>query len=455
MGIEAFILFSICFIAFVRPLWGLAILLISECSMFFLGHYATIKLPLGYAGSSDVFIVCLFVGSYWRSKRLHLTSKYTMNGFRFFPSRLMLSAILPYVIWLAIFSLLSVPNYFEEQSFTIHVRRIISFVLPWSIVAVVWFMRDRAKEILKIVIFVASATALVHIAIQLLDYRFVTYAAYWRSFSGISEYQQYVLDNEVFVRGLPQGIMLMLFCLIYCFSKYTISGGGRQNSHLYLLLYILQFIAIGITFTRSLMFEVIVGSVIALVLSAKMTILNNRAMKRAFTLMVLLVTFIIALTAAKPNITEFWFERIEQFSNDKLIFTPYTIRGMDNLAAIHAIGDRPFWGWGDFQYPDVYSIRDTGPTDIHPLLQLGLVGGIPCILLFIRLMWVLLKKFWIYSRNSMDMRKVLLPYLTIIATALFVINIIGAGGTTYGPGLIALALFIGLMFAEVVNLEHI
>jgi hypothetical protein len=196
------------------------------------------------------------------------------------------------------------------------------------------------------------------------------------------------------------------------------------------------------------------GWVLALAFAAKLSILNNTTMRRVFVLIVLPVTLVITLNAVKPNIIGFWFERIEKLSDDMHIFTPYTIRGMDNMAAINAIGDKPFFGWKYFWYPDTYSIGDTARTDIHPLLQLGLVGGIPCILLFIRLLWVLLRKFWIYSRSSMDLRKALLPFLTIIATSLLVINTIGAGGTTNGPYLISLALFIGLMAAEVVNSEH-
>ena len=365
---------------------------------------------------------------------------------------MMLSAILPYLIWLAMFSLLGSLSNASAQSFTVHVRQTISFILPWSVIAIVWFMRNRAKEILKIVIFVTTATALVHLAIQLLDYRSVMFAAYWKSAEGIGEYQQYILDKEVFARGLPQGIMLMLFCLIYYFSRYTI-GGGRQQSQRLLLLYFLQFMAIGITFTRSLMFAIIAGCILVVAFAVRMSLLNNTARKRIPALIVLCVAFVIVLAAVKPNIIEFWVERINLLSNDRKIYTEGTVRGMDNLAAMKAIVDRPFLGWGEFTYPDAYSFRATRSTDIHPLLQLVLVGGIPCILLFIRLQWVLLRKFWIY-RRSMALRKVSLPYLTIIATALLVINTIGAGGTTSGPSLIAYALFIGLMVAEVANFEH-
>ena len=454
MTIEALILFSICFIAIVRPLWGLAILLISECSIFYLGQFATAKLPLGYAGPSDVFIVCLVIGSFLYAKRKQSQSQYIMNELEYDLSRIMLSAILPYLIWLAIFSLLGMISSSGAQSFSGQVRRTISFILPWSVIAIVWFMRDRAKDILKMVVFVASATALVHLAIQLLDYRDVMYDAYWRSAEGIGVYQQYKIDQEVFSRGLPQGIALMMFCLLYCFSMYMIDNGGQQNSRLFLLLYFLQFMAIGITFTRSLMFAIIAGCFLAVAFAARMSILNNMARKRISALIVLSIIFVIVLAAVSPNIVEFWVERINLLSVDRQIYTEDTIRGLDNLAAISAIGDRPFWGWGEFTYPNAYSLRATHSTDIHPLLQLGLVGGIPCILLFIRLLWLLLRRFWIYSRNSMDLRQVLLPYLTIIATALLVINTIGAGGTTSGPSLIAFALFIGLMAAEVENSEN-
>jgi len=97
-----------------------------------------------------------------------------------------------------------------------------------------------------------------------------------------------------------------------------------------------------------------------------------------------------------------------------------------------------------------FSIRpdNRAATDIHPLLQAGLVGGFPAILLVLWLEWCLFWGMWRLTRANMSLRKRLLPYLAVLAVTGLVVNTIGAGGTLAGTGLIAMAAFVGLMAAE-------
>ena len=454
MNINVLVLSLICSIALVRPLWGLTILLITECAIFELGRYAIVQLPLGYAGTSDVFIVFLVIGTYLHAKRVgHFNP--AINSYQSPPtsstSQVLRSAILPYLIWFVICIVIGIIWRTGEHPLTQHIRHTIISILPWSIAVCVWFMRDRAKEIMKMVIIVASGTAMIHIAIQLLDLRSVMYAAYWTSTSGIDEYQEYIINESDFVRGLPRGIMLMLYCQIFCFSEYLISKDSLRKNPVFLLLSLLQAMAIGITFTRSLMAEAIAGCGVAVVLASKLADMRNIIQKKVFVAFFMGIFCLAIAIAAKPQMFDFWAERIGQLEDDLWIFSTETVRGMDNVASLKAISDKPLLGWGMFQYPDAYSYREMAPTDIHPLLEMGLVGGIPCILLFIYLQWTIISKFWVNSRNDVNLHRQMLPYLTVIITTLLVINTVGAGGTDSGSGLIAMAMFIGLTAAAFEN----
>ncbi|MDO8304052.1 MAG: hypothetical protein Q7T18_12515 [Sedimentisphaerales bacterium] len=452
MNINALVLSLTCSIALVRPLWGLAILLISECTLFGLGSYATVQLPIGYAGISDVFVICLLIGAYSHARKKGRSS---LQNHKMETCVTLRSAILPYLIWFAACCLIGIIWGTGGYPITLLIRHTIAAVLPWSLVVFVWFMRDQVKKMIKMAIIVASGTALVHIAIQLFDMRSWMYAAYWASASGIDEYQEYLINEGDFVRGLPRGIILMLYCQIFCFSAYLTSKDSLRKNPVFLLLSLLQVIAIGITFTRSLMAEAIAGCGLAVVLASKVGDMRKLVQKKMFGAFFVGVFCLVIIMAAKPQIFDYWGERVQNLQDDLWIFSTETVRGIDNVASLKAISDKPLFGWGMFVYPDAYSFRETHPTDIHPLLEIGLVGGIPCIMLFVYLQWTVASRFFINSRNDMNLRGLMLPYFTVIITTLLVINTIGAGGTISGPGLIAMALFIGFMAAEFENAKSV
>ncbi len=58
-----------CVIALVRPVWGIAILLIFKCSLFRLDRYVTVPLGIGYAGPGDVLIFGILIGGRWYCHR--------------------------------------------------------------------------------------------------------------------------------------------------------------------------------------------------------------------------------------------------------------------------------------------------------------------------------------------------------------------------------------------------
>ena len=149
----------------------------------------------------------------------------------------------------------------------------------------------------------------------------------------------------------------------------------------------------------------------------------------------------------RPGFLDVWSTRIELLSgSDSDIFSERNVaRGKDNLAALAAISDRPIFGWGSPRYPTEYSLRNEPPSDTHPMLELGIVGGVPAMLfmmlLEIRLFLPALGDLW-RRPSAVQM----LPFVAILIMNAFALNMIGAGGSLTGPPILVIAIFANEMF---------
>lgn len=459
MVIKLIILVFCCAVAFARPTWGVAILLILTSSLFHLHQHATVPLPVGYIGPTEAILFTLLLRIFWdRRQRGPQQFPNDKSSIRErFAKKVLISAILPYVIWQTVCCARGILIWQGTEYFRFAIRFLISGVFTWSLVVIVWTMRHQAKDILRTALVVAFVTALVHIAIQFFDYRPIMESAYWmynEEYDFVAQNRDRWVGMEDFVRSLPQGIILMLFSLIYAFS-YLLTKWKHNSYGIYMLfLFIVQVMAIAITFTRSLAVEVILGCLLAasfaltLRLVPTPVIISRTALGLIGVLLVL-----VGYTVVKPGFSDLWEERIKAFGfvDYKIFSEENEARGRDNIASLNAIADHPFFGCGTSRHPDKYSLRQVPPTDIHPLLKVGLIGGILGILLAIRLQWVVFQRFWRASINDKQRQRQLLCYFSIIATTALVINVCGAGGTLSGYSLITMALFVGLMAAEFAN----
>jgi O-antigen ligase len=196
------------------------------------------------------------------------------------------------------------------------------------------------------------------------------------------------------------------------------------------------------------MVEVIAGYAFAILLAGS---LRQSGKSVGFKLVSALAVFLLCIVMVetlKEGLADFWMHRIGETGKDSRVLSLETIRGMDNLASISAIWERPWYGWGIPCYPEWHSLRPDSPTDIHSMLMMGLIGGIPLIFLTLRLQWVLVRKFWTACRHEPAAQKVVLPYVAVLTTTMLVINLIGTWGTLTGRGLMVMCIFIGLLAAE-------
>jgi hypothetical protein len=308
-------------------------------------------------------------------------------------------------------------------------------------------------RLFKAAMYIAMITAAAHLAIQLMDYRGLMRAAYVSPSLAIDysfvlqDFQQWI-EREEFVRLLPQGVFLILFFAVYMAASFLTSGWKR--SRLAIAGPAILSLAIIITVSRNLLFSMLCGFLAAVLFSIHLRVLRSGVISRVAVAALALFGTGAAYAYYSPDFGALWQERLEQLSGvDSHIFSEdNAARGRDNLAALHAITDHPFLGVGTSRYPEEYSLRLVHATDTHPLLQVGLVGGIPAMFLAMRMQWLIVWGLLREIRRNRRLARPLAPFLAVLAINAFAVNLIGAGGTFTGNGLVSIVIFIAAAWSK-------
>ena len=452
MLVNYLVLSIACCIALTRPVYGIGLLLLLEESIFYFGtQYASVDLPIGHASPMDVLIICILLGALKYSHRRQETPT-AWPAPRFSVGSLLRRAVVPYVIWIAVCSAAGLTLGTFDSSFTVAVRGILSILLPWALVPAVWLLRNECRTILRLMIATATITAIVHLAITVFDVRSVMMAAYYEGdmLARVSLWRATEIDRSDVVRALPQGSMLIVFILVFLSARISVSPARRTTvdfANAAILLW-----ALLVTVTRSLLGLSVIGILISPLLAFLAGFRNSRSFIRFLLVIFALGTVGASFVFLRSDYTEFWMQRAQAFSRDNRIFSPETVRGLANIAAVDAIRDRPIIGYGVPDYPNRFTLGRADAaggyhSDIHPLLGVTLSGGVFAVVLFLRLHWVILSRYIRTYRSQRSLALHTIPYLTLVALNI-IANSVGAGGTTWGRGLVVAALFLGLLAAE-------
>ncbi|MBF0348292.1 MAG: hypothetical protein HQL81_11545 [Magnetococcales bacterium] len=467
-----FVLTAFCGIAMFNPLWGVAILLVAENSLFHIGtRFAAVALPVGYASMMDVFFFSLYIGAVHRylketkqtlfvSRPIQLQSrtsgeageKKTRTLYRF-AKKTMTYILVPYLVWMVLCLILGVVDGHPDVELVQQIRAAGIRLFPWSLVMVVWMMRSRVEIILNIALGVATLTALVHVIIQIIDNRTVLMAAYYFLRDSQDAWilvRQALTEKAELVRGIPQGIVLMVSTLVFVFTRF-ISGQSKMPK-LDLALAGIQVVAIAITITRSLVATFILGIFMGVVFGLRRRARSRTLFQRTIVSIIGGVVFLAAFFASNTIYLETWLARFAELGQDAAIYSAETNRGLDNVSSWNAIMDKPIFGWGYHVYPSGFAIGPMLGNDIHPILENGLFGGLVAIAISLYMFMVLMRRFNEAGRRDPEVAIRLLPYLAVFSSYL-ILNSIGAGGSLTGKGLIAMALFIGISLAQMSRLE--
>jgi hypothetical protein len=442
-------------ISFCSPCVGIICLLVLHNSLFNLDRFATLSFATGYLTPMDVMIPALVLGVFSQSLVKRNDKHVVHNDGRLIRATF-LSAVAPFCVWQCVGlggGLLW--NIWSMSVFTkLAVRYLLSGVLLWVLVWVILQLGAKQRILLAAVIVVANVTAVLHIWIVLFDHRSLVPAAYWNLSEENSflmpSYQWNLRMSDLF-RAHPTGIWLMLYSAVFSFAE--ILNARRLTWRIFWmgLTLAIQTIALASTGTRSLAASMIAGVLAAIFLSAW----GLRGARLVFCLGVLVIVGWGSWIAASqfPALLGTWKSRMQRIDSDSQVFSPETDRGLDNLAALAAITDRPLLGVGAPRYPGEYSFRLVPPTDIHPLLAVGLVSGIPGMLLALRLHWVVITRMRAWYRRSIRLAENLVPYVCVIVVSLFGL-VLGGFATFDGPALLSIVVFFGLLGARAEQLAE-
>ncbi len=439
---KAAILVALIGITFSRPLWGVAILLVLTSTLFHLSQYATVPLPLGYVEPTEAVIAAALgraaIDRFWRRSPRYLSR---LSG-------TLVSAIVPYVIWQTLCAGRGLIVWAGSEHFRFALRFVLSGVLPWLLPLIALRYYDRTHSLFRAAFWIAFATAAVHLGIQLFDYRPIMQAAYippapeGGEYGFVVEAMRLWIAQASIVRLLPQGILLIMFFAVFAAATFILNGWSRSKWPL--IATVVLSAAVFITVARNLLFSLLAGVAAAVVLAFAFGLVRTRTMNRLLISFAAVAALATGVAALSPRLIGLWRDRVEQlFGEDSQIFSEENrARGRDNLAAMSAIADNPVFGLGTSRYPQEYSLRLEPATDTHPMLGIGLVGGIPAMLLVIRLQWLLIMGLVREIRRDRRLGRPLVPFLAVVVVNALVVNLSGAGGSLYGTGLLAFVIFV-------------
>jgi hypothetical protein len=364
-------------------------------------------------------------------------------------------AILPYLGWLVFCQVVGLVggNYLKYHDSIAGVLRFnLESILPWALVPVVYGLSKRdTHRLLQLISVLMAITAICHCVIAVFDLRSMIMTAYYDpagSATPIHSWRQHALVVAEVVRAWPSGVMLMIYLLVFLSCAKIVGhkhGRGAWASGVITLLVI----SLSLTVTRVYIALSLTGIGIGTLLALRLrTVSLGTVLTRTATAMLGLALIAAALFALRPDYKDQWLTRLGDFSEDSQIFSRTTSRGLNNLGALEAVKASPLIGYGVQDYPDEFALGsdavDNLHSDIHPMLSLCLASGIPGLLLFLRMHWLLFKGFFVKCVGDRTRQLALLPYAALIILNV-VANSTGAGGTIVGRPVFAFVLFVGLM----------
>lgn len=455
--ISLIILTAMCLVSVRHPVWGVGLVILTQCSIFNLARFATVPLPVGFMGPSDVLFPFLLLGAYIHrfriarpSASLELSAVHISYEADKYIEGILAKGVLPYVIWIGLCGVANLLFPPSMVSINPIIRGYIAHILPWSMVAVVWFLRDQIVRLMRVILAIGALTAVINASIHIFSLRFLFYQAYWASQEGIGVYQQYLLENADYVRALPQGTILILFLLIFSFAYNVLRDRTYLSNLNSSLLFVIFSVTIWVTLTRSLVVEAVAGLGVVVLLSKTAHAMAKSTQRAVVVVGILFVFLVFMIPAVRSEVNNLMVERFDMLPKDVDIFHTETDRGINNLSAVSAIWECPFLGYGttELAWYHSYGQLEYNFSDIHPLLEIALLAGIPGLLLILYVQLYAMRRFWVMAKKGNLPPHVWVPYLSVLMAATFVVNTVGAGGTLSGSSLIAMSYLIGLTAAS-------
>jgi hypothetical protein len=439
---------------FLRPKWTIPVIVLLTCTLFNLGQYVTVALPVGYVEPLEAMLFAGLTGSFIRRRDHLMVMSVLAKASRF---RLAFGALIAYCFWITACIVFNLGENSGTSGFTLSIRFFLAGVIPWLSFGLIGKEGNETQWIFDILNWMTRTTAVLHLAIQGLDLRQVMSSAYWvlpssGEYADVLQWNQAQLYSAEFVRALPQGFPLMIMFASHSTVNQVVGNRlGRSNAIWTAILWL----AIASTFTRSAMLLLFLACVAIPLYSAYFRVFTVEIAVRLVMILGFVVGGTVGVDLVKPGFLDIWLERfLLTFERDASIFSEESgNRGLDNLASLDAIANRPVLGSGVPRYSLAESRRQDSATDVHPLLQLALVGGVPAVALFCAFGLTLnLSILRLLTKSTRHLRRAGMALAIPIFTMQFAVNFMGVGGTIMGPVIPVISVFVMLCAANLIGL---
>jgi len=350
------------------------------------------------------------------------------------------------------------------QQIKFAVRYFVTAVMYWGFFYVAIIFGDSKITPKRILITLTVIVALLDLVIKVAEIRPIMLEAY--GYPGLPEYH-WLIDallyqaNYGWFRAAPQGFGAIQLVGVYLLMYFLCNQLYKSKYWLYLLGATLCILTYIVSVHRAALVVTFAAIFLSLIIIYFLFKEHKKTVYKK-TLGILTYIFVgyMLITMVSPEIigtTGFNITERFQSLKDEIAFTRPDSgpRGWDNAASVKAIADSPIYGVGYSRYPDVYSIRPdySDPTDIMPVLVVGLVCGIPGMLLVTWLLvYIAFSALRIAFTNRLQFGT-FMPYFSVFLMAL-IKTFSGAGAFLERIPLVAYALLLGCFLYDVKLVEQ-
>lgn len=445
-----------CCVALARPIWGFAIYLLCEHTLFWLGtRYTTVLLPAGSLSAADALPVAILVGAF-AARHSRFAVGAGTPPFAAAARSHVRAALVPFFCWvMGCFAISFLLETNAQTSASEFFRHFLNFAIPWALFAAVWQLREQARSILTIAIAATLLTSAVHFVLMVLDLRGLFPAAYFGPDLWSDEINRKgLLLKSSFIRFYPAGLYLMV-AVNGILMPLSLMRSGKRSLLASAGSAILA-AGICVSFMRSAQITLIFSLLAALAGALWLSRFSAAVMARFARIVLTGALAVGVIFALNPHTAKYLMERYTSAQSEAQgLFDPATVRGVNNRAALESVQESPIVGHGGNYVTTIHVADASVMHDVHPFLQIALYGGAVGLALLLAGLGILTLGALKTVRDKWS--RICQPELAASAAVgvicFLFFSLLGYTGLLVGRGGAAFAITVGFLAAEWHNLR--
>ena len=420
-------------IAFFRPMIGILLLLVLECSFVIPANYVTLNLGVTGTGASTIIVLALLIKTL-SSEKIHIIADFDAR---------ILVALMSWLAFSASVALL-LGTSTKKDLLSVVFLTAIYYILPLTVMCLKPAERTRLANY---TVLIAVVAAIIHLyVLKTKNANFIANHYYILGQpSNLLATIQETLRTGIGTYFVPRASALIMITTGFLSAR-LILRNYKNVLGLSLLICSLGVCLISsITFAQR-SFIIVMPFLVLLYISIS---LKNRGMiATAFAMFIVLGSgyLVINTAASKTDFTHLMENRIKAASKSGSL-DPAKARLAANIDALNYVIESPVWGVGSIVTGEK-GLFGSKSQDAHSLVRMGLMGGIPAILLMMTWLASLFIRFCRLSLGYETSKAMCLSAFgaVLCGTLMMMVNTVPI--LIYSMNVIPFAIFVGLFISE-------